>query len=110
MCEKFIAEIEQKKTDYYMAIRDYEYLRALDVDHEFKQTEEQISELIDKEKIISTMMDNYMCEDVIGDNEQINNFFQFYTNYRRQEEMMEYKMYMRGFKDCIELLKEAKIL
>lgn len=92
MCEKFIAEIEQKKTDYYMAIRDYEYLRALDVDHEFKQTEEQISELIDKEKIISTMMDNYMCEDVIGDNEQINNFFQFYTNYRRQEEMMEYKM------------------
>lgn len=49
MCEKFIAEIEQKKTDYYMVIRDYEYLRALDDDSEFKQTDEQISELIDKE-------------------------------------------------------------
>ena len=57
------------------------------------------------------MMDNYLTGvEKISDNDLANQFFHFYTNYREQEEMMEQKMYLRGFKDCIELLKKTGVI
>lgn len=80
------------------------YLKSVDEDPEFRNITEKMSLLYNDEKIISKMVDGFTVVDKVSDDETINRIFKYLELYRKQEEMMEFKMYLRGMSDCLRLL------
>ena len=50
------------------------------------------------------MVDGFTVVDKVSDDETINRIFKYLELYRKQEEMMEFKMYLSGMSDCLRLL------
>lgn len=80
------------------------YLKSVDEDPEFRNITEKMSMLYNDEKIISKMVDGFTVVDKVSDDETINRIFKYLELYRKQEDMMEFKMYLRGMNDCLKLL------
>lgn len=80
------------------------YLKSVDEDPEFRNITEKMSMLYNDEKIISKMVDGFTVVDKVSDDETINRIFKYLELYRKQEDMMEFKMDLRGMNDCLKLL------
>jgi len=106
MYERAIDDLEQSRKSHYLALREYVYLKSIDEDPEFRNITEKISMLYNDEKIISKMVDGFTVVDKVSDDETINRIFKYLELYRKQEEMMEFKMYLRGMSDCLKLLEQ----
>lgn len=104
MYDRAIEDLEQSRESHYLALREYVYLKSVDEDPEFRNITEKISLLYNDEKIISKMVDGFTVVDKVSDDETINRIFKYLELYRKQEEMMEFKMYLRGMSDCLRLL------
>ena len=104
MYERAIDDLEQSRESHYLALREYVYLKSVDEDPEFRNITEKMSLLYNDEKIISKMVDGFTVVDKVSDDETINRIFKYLELYRKQEEMMEFKMYLRGMSDCLRLL------
>lgn len=104
MYERAIDDLEQSRESHYLALREYVYLKSVDEDPEFRNITEKMSLLYNDEKIISKMVDGFTVVDKVSDDETINRIFKYLELYRKQEEMMEFKMYLSGMSDCLRLL------
>lgn len=104
MYDRAIEDLEQSRKSNYLALREYVYLKSIDEDPEFRNITEKKSKLYNDEKIISKMVDGFTVVDKVSDDEIINRIFKYLELYRKQEEMMEFKMYLRGMSDCLKLL------
>lgn len=104
MYERAIEDLEQSRKSYYIALREYVYLKSVDEDSEFRSITEKMSELYNDEKIISKMIDGFTVVDKVSDDDRLNKIFKYLELYRKQEDMMEFKMYLRGMSDCLKLL------
>lgn len=104
MYKRAIEDLEQSRESHYLALREYVYLKSVDEDPEFRNITEKMSLLYNDEKIISKMVDGFTVVDKVSDDETINRIFKYLELYRKQEEMMEFKMYLRGMSDCLRLL------
>lgn len=104
MYDRAIEDLEQSRESHYLALREYVYLKSVDEDPEFRNITEKMSLLYNDEKIISKMVDGFTVVDKVSDDETINRIFKYLELYRKQEEMMEFKMYLRGMSDCLRLL------
>lgn len=104
MYDRAIEDLEQSRESHYLALREYVYLKSVDEDPEFRNITEKMSMLYNDEKIISKMVDGFTVVDKVSDDEIINRIFKYLELYRKQEEMMEFKMYLRGMSDCLKLL------
>lgn len=104
MYDRAIEDLEQSRKSNYLALREYVYLKSIDEDPEFRNITEKMSKLYNDEKIISKMVDGFTVVDKVSDDETINRIFKYLELYRKQEDMMEFKMYLRGMSDCLRLL------
>lgn len=104
MYERAIEDLQQSQKSHYLALREYVYLKSVDEDPEFRNITEKMSMLYNDEKIISKMVDGFTVVDKVSNDETINRIFKYLELYRKQEEMMEFKMYLRGMSDCLKLL------
>lgn len=50
------------------------------------------------------MVDGFTVVDKVSDDDRLNKIFRYLELYRKQEDMMEFKMYLRGMSDCLRLL------
>ena len=104
MYERAIDDLEQSRKSHYLALREYVYLKSVDEDPEFRNITEKMSKLYNDEKIISKMVDGFTVVDKVSDDDRLNKIFRYLELYRKQEDMMEFKMYLRGMSDCLRLL------
>ena len=104
MYDRAIEDLEQSRKSNYLALREYVYLKSIDEDPEFRNITEKMSKLYNDEKIISKMVDGFTVVDKVSDDDRLNKIFIYLELYRKQEEMMEFKMYLRGMSDCLRLL------
>lgn len=104
MYKRAIEDLEQSRKSNYLALREYVYLKSIDEDPEFRNITEKMSKLYNDEKIISKMVDGFTVVDKVSDDDRLNKIFRYLELYRKQEEMMEFKMYLRGMSDCLRLL------
>lgn len=104
MYERPIEDLQQSKKSHYLALREYVFLKSVDEDLEFRNINEKMSELYNQERIISKMVDGFTVIDKVNDDETINRIFKYLELYRKQEDMMEYKMYLSSINDCLKLL------
>lgn len=104
MYERAIDDLKQSRKSHYLALREYVFLKSVDEDLEFRNITEKMSELYNQERIISKMVDGFTVIDKVSDDETINRIFKYLELYRKQEDMMEFKMYLRGINDCLKLL------
>lgn len=108
MYERAIEDLQQSRKSHYLALREYVFLRSVDEDLEFRHITEEMSKLYNDEKIISKMVDGFTVVDKVSDDETINSIFKYLELYRKQEDMMEFKMYLRGMSDCLKLLGQME--
>lgn len=106
MYERAIDDLEQSRKSHYLALREYVYLKLVDEDPEFRNITEKMSMLYNDEKIISKMVDGFTVVDKVSDDDRLNKIFRYLELYRKQEDMMEFKMYLRGMSDCLKLLEQ----
>lgn len=106
MYDKAIKDIDKFSYELYCSIREHEFTKALDEDMEFKRIHEMNFKLYDTVKVISKISDNFKFDDPISSDPIINQIGDFHNNYRQLEELMEYKMYLRGIADGLRLLKK----
>ena len=104
MYERVVEDLQQSRKSYYLALREYVFLKSVDEDPEFHSITEKMSELYNDEKIISKMVDGFTVVDKVSDDDRLNKIFKYLELYRKQEDMMEFKMYLRGMSDCLRLL------
>ena len=104
MYDRAIEDLEQSRKSNYLALREYVYLKSIDEDPEFRNITEKMSKLYNDEKIISKMVDGFTVVDKVSDDDRLNKIFRYLELYRKQEDMMEFKMYLRGMSDCLRLL------
>ena len=104
MYDRAIEDLEQSRKSNYLALREYVYLKSIDEDPEFRNITEKMSKLYNDEKIISKMVDGFTVVDKVSDDDRLNKIFRYLELYRKQEDMMEFKMYLRCMSDCIRLL------
>ncbi len=104
MYKRAIEDLEQSRKSNYLALREYVYLKSIDEDPEFRNITEKMSKLYNDEKIISKMVDGFTVVDKVSDDDRLNKIFRYLELYRKQEDMMEFKMYLRGMSDCLRLL------
>ena len=104
MYDRAIEDLEQSRKSNYLALREYVYLKSIDEDPEFRNITEKMSKLYNDEKIISKMVDGFTVVDKVSDDDRLNKIFRYLELYRKQEDMMEFKMYLRGMNDCLKLL------
>ena len=104
MYDRAIEDLEQSRKSNYLALREYVYLKSIDEDPEFRNITEKMSKLYNDEKIISKMVDGFTVGDKVSDDDRLNKIFRYLELYRKQEDMMEFKMYLRGMSDCLRLL------
>ena len=104
MYDRAIEDLEQSRKSNYLALREYVYLKSIDEDPEFRNITEKMSKLYNDEKIISKMVDGFTIVDKVSDDDRLNKIFRYLELYRKQEDMMEFKMYLRGMSDCLRLL------
>lgn len=104
MYDRAIEDLEQSRKSNYLALREYVYLKSIDEDPEFRNITEKTSKLYNDEKIISKMVDGFTVVDKVSDDDRLNKIFRYLELYRKQEDMMEFKMYLRGMSDCLRLL------
>lgn len=102
--DRAIGDLEQSRKSHYLALREYVYLRSVDEDPEFRSVTEKMSMLYNDEKIISKMVDGFTVVDKVSDDDRLNRIFKYLELYRKQEDIMEFKMYLRGMSDCLKLL------
>ena len=106
MYDRAIEDLEQSRKSNYLALREYVYLKSIDEDPEFRNITEKMSKLYNDEKIISKMVDGFTVVDKVSDDDRLNKIFRYLELYRKQEDMMEFKMYLRGMSDCLKLLEQ----
>lgn len=104
MYDRAIEDLEQSRKSNYLALREYVYLKSIDEDPEFRNITEKMSKLYNDEKIISKMVDGFTVVDKVSDDDRLNKIFRYLELYRKQEDMMEFKMYLSGMSDCLRLL------
>lgn len=104
MYKRAIEDLEQSRKSNYLALREYVYLKSIDEDPEFRNITEKMSKLYNDEKIISKMVDGFTVVDKVSEDDRLNKIFRYLELYRKQEDMMEFKMYLRGMSDCLRLL------
>ena len=104
MYDRAIEDLEQSRKSNYLALREYVYLKSIDEDPAFRNITEKMSKLYNDEKIISKMVDGFTVVDKVSDDDRLNKIFRYLELYRKQEDMMEFKMYLRGMSDCLRLL------
>ena len=104
MYDRAIEDLEQSRKSNYLALREYVYLKSIDEDPEFRNITEKMSKLYNDEKIISKMVDGFTVVDKVSYDDRLNKIFRYLELYRKQEDMMEFKMYLRGMSDCLRLL------
>lgn len=104
MYDRAIEDLEQSRKSNYLALSEYVYLKSIDEDPEFRNITEKMSKLYNDEKIISKMVDGFTVVDKVSDDDRLNKIFRYLELYRKQEDMMEFKMYLRGMSDCLRLL------
>lgn len=110
MYDRAIEDLEQSRKSNYLALREYVYLKSIDEDPEFRNITEKMSKLYNDEKIISKMVDGFTVVDKVSDDDRLNKIFRYLELYRKQEDMMEFKMYLRGMSDCLRLLGQIDII
>ena len=108
MYDRAIEDLEQSRKSNYLALREYVYLKSIDEDPEFRNITEKMSKLYNDEKIISKMVDGFTVVDKVSDDDRLNKIFRYLELYRKQEDMMEFKMYLRGMSDCLRLLGQIE--
>lgn len=104
MYDRAIEDLKQSRKSNYLALREYVYLKSIDEDPEFRNITEKMSKLYNDEKIISKMVDGFTVVDKVSDDDRLNKIFRYLELYRKQEDIMEFKMYLRGMSDCLRLL------
>lgn len=109
MYENDLYHIKDSEEMLLIYIREHVFNVAMDNDPEFKELYEKYQQFYENNHVVSSISDGDDCFDPEKEKDlyEIGEFFKYYEKF---EDMMEIKMYYRGFKDCLEFLKKIGMI